>query len=862
MHKVRKERLPSGTFDITQTRKCLAGEKWGMSTPSPGNPTSVHAALDLIARMVGALDQTPLVAISSLDRDGRVTFCNAQFAKLAGLPMHEVSGRALAELLSRAERQAEHDAMVEEVWRSGKSGPLGDWHVRAFSGRELWLYSTKVPVWQGGELAQVVCMDVDITQRKDKESALLAVGENFSLMFGRSSDAVLIMRDGLIAEANPAAAGLFKCDMASRLAGRRLHQFSPLRQPGGELSETEVARQEQIAFSQGNSRFEWCYTGCDGNAFWAEVLMTALQPGQSELLYVVVRDISDRKQAERTVRLSAQVFENSHDAIVLTDRRRYIIASNRAYSQTTGFAAEELLGQPISLYRSGVQDDSFYREVWSQVDAADHWQGETWARRKNGEMFACWVSVTAIRDQAGLVSNYMGILSDITERKKSEEYTRHLAEHDFLTDLPNRVLLLDRLNLALAAARRGNTALAVLFLDLDRFKMINDTLGHAVGDRLLKEVAARLLKCVRSVDTVSRHGGDEFVIVLAEVGGPERAAHVAETVLQAVTQEYVLGEHLLHISTSIGIAMFPQDGSDIDSLVKHADIAMYHAKQGGRSRYQFFGQEMNARVVEHASLEKALRRALDDGQFELAYQPEVDIASGAVVGMEALLRWRHPEQGLLLPQRFLDVAQECGLMVGIGGWVLRSACRRARAWQDEGRTLVVSVNIAVGQFMHKNFVDSVADALRACELAPQWLELELTEDTIMRGGAGVPDKLGALRELGVRVSIDDFGTGYSRLMQLKEFPIDKLKIAQSFLDNGTDATAIRTIIAMARSLDMTVIAEGVETEDQLQLLRELGCDQYQGQLAENAVNAASAGAGAPAPGRGRTLPGAPGAGDR
>jgi len=825
----------SGTFDITQTKKRKAGEKCGMSTPSPADLTPVHAALDLIARMVGALEQTPLVAISSLDRDGKVTFCNSQFASLAGLTMQQAIGRPLAELMSRAERQDEHDAMVEEVWRSGKPGPLGDWHVRAFSGRDLWLYSTKVPVWQDGEMAQIVCMDVDVTQRKDDESALRAVGENFSLMFGRSSDAVLVMRDGMIVEVNPAAMNLFKCDSATRLAGHRLHAFSPLRQPGGELSETAVASREKIAFSDGNSRFEWCFTDCGGTAFWAEVLMTALQPGQSDLLYVVVRDISDRKQAERTVRLSAQVFENSRDAIVLTDRRRYIIASNRAYSQTTGFVTEELLGQPISLYRSGVQDESFYREVWSQVEASDHWQGETWARRKNGEIFPCWVSVTAIRDQAGLVSNYMGILSDITERKRSEEYTRHLAEHDFLTDLPNRVLLLDRLNQALAAARRSKSSLAVLFLDLDRFKMINDTLGHAVGDRLLKEVATRLLKCVRSVDTVSRHGGDEFVIVLAEVGGPERAAHVAETVLQAITQEYVLGEHLLHVSTSIGIAMFPSDGADIDSLVKHADIAMYHAKQAGRDRYQFFGQEMNARVVEHASLEKGLRRALDEGQFELAYQPEVDIASGEVVGMEALLRWRHPEQGLLLPQEFLDVAQESGLMVTIGGWVLRSACSRAREWLEDGRSLVVSVNVAIGQFMHKNFVDGVADALRGSGLAPQWLELELTEDTIMRGGPDVPEKLGALRELGVRVSIDDFGTGYSQLMQLKDFPIYKLKIAQSFLDNGTDATAIRTIIAMARSLDMTVIAEGVETEDQLQLLRELGCDQYQGQLAENAV---------------------------
>ncbi|MCE3262963.1 MAG: hypothetical protein K0R43_2042 [Pseudoduganella sp.] len=802
-----------------------------MSTPLPTQLTSVHAALDLIARMVGALEQSPLVAVCSCDRSGVVTLCNAQFASLAGLPIPQLIGRPLAEVMSRAERQEEHDAMLEEVWRSGQAGPLGDWHVRTAAGQDRWLYSTKVPVWHDGKVSQVVCMDVDITQRKEDESALRAVGQEFSLMFGRSSDAILVMRDGTIVEANPAAVHLFKCDAANRLAGHCLHEFSPLRQPGGEVSETGVARKEAIAFHEGNCRFEWCYTDCTGMPFWAEVLMTALQPGQSDLLYVVVRDISARKQAERTLQLAAQVFENSRDAIVLTDRRRYVIASNRAYTHATGFEPGELLGQPISLYRSGMQDDSFYREVWSQVDATDHWQGETWARRKNGEIFPCWVSVTAIRDPAGRVSNYMGSLSDITERKKSEEYTRHLAEHDFLTDLPNRVLLLDRLNLAMAAARRSKSALAVLFLDLDRFKMINDTLGHAVGDRLLKEVAGRLLRCVRGADTVSRHGGDEFVIVLTDIGGPERAAHVAQTVLQAVTQEYVMGEHLLHVSTSIGIAMFPQDGADIDSLVKHADIAMYHAKQGGRDRFQFFSQEMNARVVERSAIEKGLRRALDDGLFELEYEAEVDVANGHVVGMEALLRWRHPEHGLLLPERFIDVAQESGLMVPIGAWVLHTACTRARAWQEEGRPLAVSVNVALTQLMHKNFVDSVGDALRATGLAPRWLELELTEDVIMRGGQDVPAKLASLRELGVRVSIDDFGTGYSRLAQLKEFPIDKLKIAQSFLDNGTDATLIRSIIALAHSLDLTVIAEGVRNEEQLSLLRELGCDQYQGQLA-------------------------------
>jgi len=797
--------------------------------------TPAHAALDLIARMVAALELTPLVSVCSFDRDGVITFCNQACADMLGIQVEAAIGQAMSSLCSHGVRQAEHDAMVEEVWRNGHSPPAGDWQIQTGDGRELWLYSTCLPVWHEGELAQIFCMQVDITQRRKEFDALQAAGANFRQMFERSSDAILLLRDGVVEEANPAAVCLFKCEGPGRLVGRRLHDFSPMTQPSGQLSAEAEARMAEEARLGGNARGEWHYVDCEGALFWAEVLLTAISLDGSNLYYVVVRDISERKHAERTLHLAAQVFENSRDAIVLTDRGRRVIALNRAFTVITGFAPQEMLGKPISLYRSGVHDESFYREVWAQVESSGHWEGESWGRKRDGALFPCWTSISAIRDSAGRVSNYMGTVTDITERKKSEEHTRHLAEHDFLTDLPNRLLLLDRLRLALAAARRNQALLAVLFVDLDRFKMVNDTLGHSVGDRLLKEVASRLVHGVREADTVSRQGGDEFIIILSDVAGPEGAAHAADTVLHALEQEFVLGEHIAHISGSIGIAMFPADGEEIDTLLKHADIAMYHAKQEGRNGYQFFSGEMNARIVERSGLEHGLRRALASQQFELVFEPEVAIASGAVVGMEALVRWRHPELGLLLPERFIDVAAEAGLMVDIGNWVLREACRRARGWLDAGRELVVSVNLAQAQFMHKDFLECVGDVLRSAGLPAKLLELQLTETMLMQGGARTEAVLGKLRGLGVRLSIDDFGTGYSRLGQLKDCPIDKLKIAQSFFDHGTDATAIRTIIAMARSLDMTVIAEGVETEAQLQLLRELGCDQYQGHLAGSAV---------------------------
>ncbi|WP_338766715.1 EAL domain-containing protein [Massilia sp. METH4] len=796
---------------------------------------SASAALALVARLVAALEHTALVAVCGIDRAGKVRFCNNACAGLAGVAPEAAIGQPLHHLFSRGDRQAEHDALVEEAWRSGKHVPAGDWHVRTADGRELWLYSTLVPVWHEGELAQVFCMDVDVTSRRHAEEALAAAGVNFRQLFQKSADAILLVRHGLIEDANPAALHLFKCADAGRFVGRRLADFSPLQQPGGVLSVPAGRRLEEQAHQLGNCRYDWRYLDCSGNLFWAEVLMTSVTLNHEHLFYVVVRDISARKNAERTLYLAAQVFENSRDAILLADSSRHVISINRAYSEITGYGSDDMLGKPLSVYRSGIEDESFFREVWDQIEATDHWQGEIWSRRKSGELFPAWLALTAIRDSNDAISNYMAILSDITERKRSEEHTRHLAEHDFLTDLPNRVLLLDRLSLALSAARRKGSMLAILFLDLDRFKQVNDTLGHQVGDQLLKEVAARLLRCVRKVDTVSRQGGDEFVIILADIGGIDHAAHVAATIRQAVGQPYVIADHELHVSTSIGVSIFPSDGDDIDTLVKNADIAMYHAKQGGRNNFQFFSAEMNERIVERASFEQGLRRALAEGQFELAFEPELDIATGALVAAEALIRWRHPELGLLLPERFIGVAEEAGLMVPIGDWVLREACRQARRWRDAGHPMAVAVNLSLAQFVQRDLVDNVRAALAESDLEPRWLELELTEAIIMKGGGATAATLDGLRALGVRLSLDDFGTGWSRLGQLKDYPIDKLKIAQAFLLGGSDETAIRTIIAVARSMRMTVIAEGVETAGQLAFLRGEGCDMYQGRQAEAAV---------------------------
>lgn len=458
------DHLPHSTPEFTQ--RSLPNPA---SNPAPNSapnsapnfaPNTALAALDLIARLVAALELTPLVAVCSIDREGRIRFCNQACADLSGLALDEVLGQPLKALFSRGDREADHDALVEEAWRTGHHSPIGDWHVRTAGGRELWLYSTLVPVYHEGELTQVFCMDVDVTSRKVDEDALAAAGANFRQLFRKSGDAILLVRNGLIEEANPAALQLFKCPDPASFVGRRLADFSPLQQPGGALSASAAHRLEGEAHQHGNCRYDWRYLDCGGNLFWAEVLMTSVTLNHEHLFYVLVRDISARKSAERMLYLAAQVFENSRDAILLTDHDRHVISINRAYSEITGYSSDDMLGKPLSVYRSGIEDETFFRQVWDQIDATDHWQGEIWSRRKRGELFPAWLALTAIRDSHDQISNYMAIVSDITERKRSEEHTRHLAEHDFLTDLPNRVLLLDRLSLALSTARRKGSMLA------------------------------------------------------------------------------------------------------------------------------------------------------------------------------------------------------------------------------------------------------------------------------------------------------------------------------------------------------------------------------------------------------------------
>ena len=803
---------------------------------------SGNDAIDVLSRFVSAIEYTPLVAIQSISQDGIVRLWNTTSAAIYGITAPDALGKRLDQLLLHIGKEAEFSAIVAHIWQTGQAVLPRDWQVRVASGHELWVYSTMFPVFRENKVHQIFCMDIDITVRKREEQALLAVGANFRTLFEHSSDAIMLLEDDHFLDVNPAALALFGYASKADMVGRASTEISPPRQPDGIASIDKSRQMRELVHRQGNHRYDWLYLNGHGDTFWTEVLCTDIPIADQHLQYVVVRDISARKSAEMSLHLAAQVFENSQEGIMIADPQRRIISINRALTDITGYSADEVIGNPPQILCAGMRDKVLFHAISESVREHDQWQGELWGRHRDGRGYPLWLSITAVRDINQTLMNYIGILTDISDRKASEEQMRHLAEHDFLTGLPNRVLLLDRLQQAIAVAERHRARLALLFLDLDRFKNINDSFGHHIGDKLLQTVAERLKKCVRSIDTVSRLGGDEFVIMLVDTGSGEPIAHVADKILQAIGTPYSIEGCEFAITTCIGISTYPADGTDMDVLIKNADTAMYHAKGKGSNRYQFFNNDMNARVVERIVLENSLRSALQDGEFILEYQPQIHMTSNQLIGAEALIRWHHPAFGRLMPDRFIQVAEECGLIVPIGDWALRQACLQARAWQDQGLKLVMAVNLSVAQFHQKDLLRSVTEALQAARLEPHLLQLEITESIMMEEAKGAIDMLRALRDLGIRLAIDDFGTGFSSLSYLKRIPIDKLKIDQSFVRDITldpeDAAIINAIIVMARSLNLTVIAEGVETLEQFRFLEAHGCDEYQGFFASQVLTVA------------------------
>ncbi|TCW33674.1 sensor domain-containing protein [Gulbenkiania mobilis] len=739
-------------------------------------------------------------------------------------PMHDLTGQAtqLAELKLD---QAFHWLRRDEIGRLGN-------HLE----------------WTRSELkrlidelrAKTLALEADITRRREVEDALRRSENKYRELFWSNLDGIVISSlDGQVLDANPAFLNL----MCYSLDQLKLQNFWSLVAPESESLERFNLDNKVLRFGYCDE-FEASYINRFGNTVPVSVKTVAMRDafGRINAVWRMVRDISERRAAEERVHLAAKVFENTVEGIMITDADRCIRSVNRAFTEITGYSQHEVLGQKPSILSSGRHDETFYDQMWKNI--ADHgsWQGEVWNRRKNGEVYPEWLAINAVRNAAGEVTHYVAIFSDLSERKAADERIQFLAHFDVLTSLPNRSHMQDRVELAIQNATKDGHQLALLLLDLDRFKTINESLGHSAGDTLLQMASDRIRSVLGPGETVARQGGDEFIILLPSLTDPSEAALAAERIRDAFASSIELHNHIITITPSIGISVYPQDGRDFETLVRNADAAMYHAKSSGRNNYKFYTADLNARAREILAVESQLRFALERSEFVLHYQPQVEFATGHIVGAEALIRWNHPSLGLLGPGRFIQVAEERGFIVKLGSWVIREACRQLAEWRAAGLPEIsLAMNLSALQFRQEDLALTLERALSANGLQGHMIDIEVTESVVMEDAEATIQTLDAIKTMGLQLSIDDFGTGYSSLSYLKRFKADKLKIDRSFVRDipadPDDSAIARAIINMAKNLNMRVVAEGVETVEQWRFLAAEGCDQVQGYLLSKPVPA-------------------------
>lgn len=571
--------------------------------------------------------------------------------------------------------------------------------------------------------------------------------------------------------------------------------------------------------------------------FELSVSKKAVIQGQAERFIVLSRDISDRKRAEQELHIAATAFD-SQEGMLITDRKHSILRVNNAFTRVTGYTSEEVIGQTPAILQSGKQSQDFYVQMAESLKVNNYWQGEVWNKRKSGEVYPQYLTITAVQSEGGEITNYVGAFTDITQRKKDEADIHKLAFYDSLTGLPNRRSLQERLDGALRSARITKQLGAVLFIDLDNFKNLNDTQGHDSGDQLLIEVAKRLNQCVRNADMVARLGGDEFIIVLENLGLDDssilsKVESIVSKVVSALHDEFKLEGGVHHSSCSVGVALFDAEDT-IDDVMKRSDMAMYQAKESGKDTYKFFDPDAEKVLCTLTELEADLRKALPQKQLQLYYQAQY--CGDVLIGAEVLLRWEHPSKGVISPIEFIPLAESTGLIVPIGDWVLRNACQQLKKWQacEATKDLVLAVNVSARQFSQESFVEEVCSCIELYGINPNLLKLELTESLVLIDIEDTIKKMHLLRQEGIRFALDDFGTGYSSLMHLKRLPLDQIKIDRSFIrdiaSDSDDAEIVQTIISMGQNLRLNVIAEGVESDAQVSFLNQFKCDTYQGYL--------------------------------
>jgi diguanylate cyclase (GGDEF)-like protein/PAS domain S-box-containing protein len=800
--------------------------------------------------------------------NGEITFINAAGAEI----LHEkepekLIGRKLKSLLHPEYHPILEDGLqgfakeLENLSGTGSSMPVK--FVRV-DGNTIDVEVAVMSFGAPGEDAYMIEAR-DITQRLRSTESLRERENRLNGILNTVADAIITIDEkGIIQSFNPAAENIFGYK-ARETIGENVKMLVP--EPHRSKHDRYLSNYKKTGKGKiiGQTNREEMGQRKDGSLFPMELSVTELRLGHLRIYTGIIKDITVRKNAEENLRLAhdqleirveertselteeigvrrkaeerlrlaAEVIANLTEAVVIVDKRFRTTAINPAFSSITGYREVDVLGKMPPFYKSLKKDKDLFERMWKEINTHGRWEGEYWNKKKNGTEIAVRLSVSVITDDDGKELQFAAVLTDITKRKQDEERIYYQANYDALTDLPNRALFHDRLNQGLATMSRLGRKLGLMFIDLDGFKLVNDTLGHDIGDLLLQETATRLSNCIRSGDTVARLGGDEFTVVMPSLLDPKHAPLLAQRILDTLAKPYNLKGHESFISGSIGVTIFPDDATDANELIKNADSAMYRAKEQGKANYQFFTPDMNADVKERLILKNGLSKALENGEFQLHYQPKLDIQTNTITGVEALMRWQNEELGLISPVKFIPVLEETGMVVEVGEWALWTACEQHKAWLAAGMPPIrIAVNLSARQLREVSFVPMMKRVLKESGVKPESLEIEITESMLMTDSAKAIISLGELHEMGLHLAMDDFGTGYSSLSYLKKFPIDTIKIDRSFVadieTNEDDAEIIKTIINMGRTLNRKVVAEGVETSRQLSMLKKYRCDEIQG----------------------------------